>query len=87
MSILERLDQRNHDIHKRYDELVATNRAKLERIKQLEEQIQLLKQEENLMKAVEKDSDTGKVTIGITKPDLCSHARKLKLLKTSLTRP
>lgn len=50
-----------HEVHKRYDELLAQNRTREEKVQQLEEQLTLLKQEESLVKAMEQDSDSAKV--------------------------
>lgn len=61
MSPIEKLDQRICDYHKRFDELYAQLKSKDGRMRELEDQLDLLKKEEEIMKAGEKELEGAKV--------------------------
>ena len=92
VTVVEKLDMKIHEVHKRYDELLAQNRAREEKVQQLEEQLALLKQEESLVKAMEQDSESAKVLLRFQLDDR-SHlspvtlSRKSKCSRTNWTRP
>ena len=65
MSPLEKLDQRICDSHKRFDELYAQLKGKDARLRDLEDQLDLLKKEEEILKADEKELEGAKVTTSV----------------------
>lgn len=61
-SILDKLEQRVCDLQKRFDESLSNNKMKESSLKELQSELEILKREEDLIKATDADSEINKVS-------------------------
>jgi hypothetical protein len=60
-TILDKLEQRVCDLQKRFDESQSNNKVKEHVLKELQSEMEILKREEDLIKATDADSEINKV--------------------------